>query len=111
MLFVVNNLYCAHPARGRFTVRREPVLHVRTAPPPLCELVSPWPDALLGPPALGRERMVVCYVWLGSRHCGGRCNLYASCLSSELSSVLCLCCALRSSLFLSMFFWCRSCSP
>ena len=111
MLCVVNNLYCADPARGRFYVRREPALHDRTAPPPLCELVCPWPDALLGPPALGRERMVVCYVWLGSRLCGGRCNLYASRLSSELSSVLCLCCAPRSSLFLSMSFWCRSHYP
>lgn len=110
MLCVVNNSCCEHPARGCSSVRRDPVFHVRTAPPLLCELVGTWPDALLGPPALGRERLAVCSVWLGSRLGGGRRNLYASWLFRELSSVLCLCCAFRSSLFLFLFSWCPSCS-
>jgi len=105
MLCVVNNLYCEHPARGCSYVRHDHVFHVRAAPPLLCEHVSTWHDALLAPPpALGRERMAVCSMWLGSRLGGGWRNLYASCLSRELSSVLCLSCAFCSTLFMFLFF-------
>ena len=72
-----NNPCYACPARGRTTARHDPVLHARGAPPLVVERVSPWPDALLGLPAIGRERSVIRSVWLGSRLGGGRCNLYA----------------------------------
>ena len=100
MLCEVNNSCCECPARGCSSVRHDPILHVRTAPPLLCEHVSPWPNALLGLLVLGREHMVICLMWLGSRSGGGRRNLYASCLFRELSSVLCLCCAFCSALLL-----------
>ena len=111
MLCDAYNSCCVHPTRGCPSTRHDPVLHDRAAPPLLCERVSPWHDALLGLPALGRDRSVIRSVWLGSRLGGGRRNLYASWLFRELSSVLCLCCALRSFLFLYLFFWCRSRSP
>ena len=87
MLCDAYNSCCVRPTRGCPSTRHDPVLHDRAAPPLLCERVSPWPDALLGPPALGHERMAVCSVWLGSRLGGGRCNLYASCLCCDLGSV------------------------
>ena len=90
MLCDAYNSCCVRPTRGCPSTRHDPVLHDRAAPPLLCERVSPWPDALLGLPALGRERSVIRSVWLGSRLGGGWRNLYASCLFRELSSVLCL---------------------
>ena len=59
-----------------------PVLHVRAAHPLLGERLSLWPDALLGLPALGRERMVICYVLYSrlfvSWCCSCGCNLCAA---------------------------------
>jgi len=84
-----NNPCYACPARGRTAARHDPVLHARAAPPLVVERVSPWADALLGLPTLGRERSVIRSVRLGSRLDGGRCNLFASCLRCEPCPVSC----------------------
>ena len=89
MLCDAYNSCCVRPTRGCPSTRHDPVLHDWAAPPLLCERVSPWPDALLGLPALGRERSVIRSVWLVSRLDGGRCNLFASCLRCEPCPVSC----------------------
>jgi len=53
-------------------------------------LVCVWPDALLGLPALGRERMVICgvfsFLWFGSRPRSRRCKMLAVLFLSALGT-------------------------
>ena len=101
-------LLCVYPTRGCVLARHDLVLHAWAALPLRIELYRP--DALLGLPALGHERMVMCCVFLlllllsrvcssrrlwqaavvllGSRPGRGRRSLYAPCLHCELCYVL-----------------------